>query len=299
MGRAIGRVRLALRVVDRALTSAGPADRAALLRERGNLLDAQGVPDQAFAAWAEADAFGGGGFDRVAHRAALDALVARTRGRRWTSGPHPDADRVVLLVGPPASGVGLLERALAASVPGIVAGGPSTALRELGDVASGPFATLPEAERATLRARYLALLGGDASQRVTDRGPDNLVRLDLVAALLPGARVVRCVRDRDDVAFACFRAGPGANRPWAHDLGDIRAWLEDVERLADHWEAELPLRFHTVSYEALVRDPLGVLGGVAAFLGRPAPVEAPAFLHTRSIGRSRRYARHLEVTCPR
>jgi tetratricopeptide (TPR) repeat protein len=305
VGRAAGRTRQALRHVDRALGAVGDdrRGRSQLLRARADLLDATGATDAAFACWEGANRATGVRFDAARHQVEVDALIDSTRGRSWPLGPASEADRVALLVGPPRSGAALLERALVGSA--VAAAGPASALR---DLAAGPG----ELDRAALRARYLGALPSAGGRRVVDRGPDNLFRLGLVAAMLPGARVIRCVRDRADTAFACFRAGPGgtwsphgaeAERPWAAELGDIGAWLDQADRLFAHWEAQLPLRFLTVRYEDLAREPAAVVGRVATFLGAPLPDAGPAFVHGRSIGRSRRYAHHLAalggVTCPR
>lgn len=141
--------------------------------------------------------------------------------------------------------------------------------------------------------------------------PNNLLHLGVFAALFPNARVIRLTRDPRDTAFSCYRQAFGPGLAWATSLPGIAAWIEGADRLLDHWQQTLPLRFHSVGYEALVRDPAEVLGGALAFLDLPfdrgvltpevnpravataSALEVRAPVHQRSIGRATRYHPHL------
>jgi Flp pilus assembly protein TadD len=307
-GIRVGKAREALIRVDRALETASTAARTALLYSRGDLLDALGREALAVTAWTQANESRGLQFDPVAHREATDQRIVATTGRRWPEGPHPGASRVVLVVGPPRTGSSVLEQALSRH-PAIAAGGELEALRDIGVSIRND----PQQDAEQLARRYLAVLDeiDPHAQRVTDKMPNNLFLLGLLAKILPGSRVIRCVRDPADTAFSCFRQPFGPGHPWATRWEWIRAWLSDAERLMDHWERELPLKFHTVRYEELAREPERVLRGVVSFLDLPwddavlsperstrviataSQLEVKEAIHARSVGRAERYARWL------
>lgn len=318
VGPRVGRAAEALARVDAALGGAtGPA-RALLLHARGELLDALDQPAEAFAAWTAANEARGLRFDRAAHRAAIDRVIARTTGRSWP-GPVAAADRAALIVGVPRTGSTLLEQALGRH-PDVAPGGELEALRDVAIAAARPgdvdwLDALDALDVRAARARYLAALErvDPAAARVTDKMPNNLLHLGLLAMILPGARVIITRRDPVDTAWSCFRQAFGPGLPWAASLPDIAAWIAESERLVAHWRATLPLRFHEVRYEALVQAPEPTLRAVVDFLGLPwsadvltperatrAPGTASALevrepIHARSVGRADRYRAWVEA----
>ena len=63
--------------------------------------------------------------------------------------------------------------------------------------------------------------------------PENINLLGLIASVLPGARVILCIRDPYDVAVSCWQAG-FATVPWANTFEHIARRLADHERLLEH-----------------------------------------------------------------
>lgn len=333
-GRRTGHTHLALERIDRALPVSPPQTRAQLLYARGDLLDALDRPAEAWKAWSDANAGRGLTFDPDAHARAVDDLIARTTGRDWPPGPAAGAERCVFVVGMPRTGSTLLEQALSRH-PDIAGCGELEAIRDIAVAIPRPgeaywacaLDRLGEAELATLRDAYLAHVDGMAGgrSRVIDKMPNNLLHLGLIAAILPGATVIRCARDPMDTAFSCFRQAFGPGLAWATDLRWIAAWMFQAERLLDHWQTTLPLRFHTVRYEELATTPEPTLRGVLEHLRLPfdpdvlrpegsarpvataSALEVQAPIHGRSVGRAARYARWLGswpsgergLTCPR
>ncbi len=322
-GRRSGRAAEALRIVDAAIgASPVDGDRVLLLHARGDLCDALERHDEAFASWSRANARRGLGFDPDRHRRAIDRVIARTQGRRWPA-PIPEAERVVLVVGVPRSGTTLLEQALGRH-PDVAPGGELEALRDVALAVPRPgeldwldaLDRIDDAIADRLAAAYLSALDAvdPSALRVVDKMPNNLLHLGLLARLLPGARVILCRRDPDDVALSCFRTPFGAGLPWAASLEGIRAWQREADRLWDHWSATLPLRTTEVQYEDLVERPEATLRDALSFLDLPfhpavlAPEGAKRAvgtasalqvlepIHARYVGRSRPYAAWLSGT---
>ena len=144
--------------------------------------------------------------------------------------------------------------------------------------------------------------------RLTDKRPDNFLWLGLVKAMFPRARIVVTARDWRDVAASVFttRLGPAAN--YSTDLGDIRHYIRQHDRLVDHWRELFGADLVTVRYEALVAEPRTEIGRLLAALGEPWDERCLAFhelgntvrtasvwqvrqpLYAGSVGRWRRFS---------
>jgi tetratricopeptide (TPR) repeat protein len=170
--------------------------------------------------------------------------------------------RPILVVGMPRSGTTLVEQILA-SHPGVFGAGE---LEDIGQIArelAGPderpgdlvtnLLTLDRAGMLALADRYLVRLQelDPSAQHVVDKMPGNLLKLGLIAALWPEARVIACRRDPRDIAVSCWATSFGAIR-WANDLRLIGEQILAHDRLMAHWKQVLPVPPIEVSYEALV-----------------------------------------------
>ncbi|MFH1467099.1 MAG: sulfotransferase, partial [Pseudomonadota bacterium] len=286
--------------------------RALLLHAMGDALDALGRVDEAFAAFAEANRTRGLAFDPARHDAELRNLASQLSAERLAALPRTSvrSELPVLIVGMPRSGTTLLEQALGRH-PQVAPGGE---LEDLRDIAREAYAgPITAARLDPLAQRYLTHLEalGPGAARVTDKMPHNYLHLGLAALLLPGARVLHCVRDPVDTCWSCFRQPFGAGLPYTADL----AWLGSYHRayagLMAHWRQALVLPMLQVRYEALVTKPEPVLREVLAFLELPwdqaclhpeqaeriaatrsqAEVQRP--IHSGSVGRAEAYRAHL------
>lgn len=152
---------------------------------------------------------------------------------------------------------------------------------------------------------------GKGAVRIIDKMPDNIFFLWLIAALFPSARIILCRRDLRDVCLSCYFHHFTEGHLYADDLADCGARAREVHRLAARWLRVLPLEILVIDYEELVSDLEAESRRLIKFLGlewEPACLdfhltERPVLtasawqvrqpLYTRSVGRWRRYARHL------
>jgi tetratricopeptide (TPR) repeat protein len=292
----------------------------------GMLLDNADRCDEAFAAFAAANslhrqwlAASGASFDRAALRQHVDGLVASCTPELYSAveGDGNPSEVPVFIVGMPRSGTSLVEQ-IAASHSGVYGAGE---LKDVGAIAaalqehgrSRPADELdPDLARrlADQHEARLRLLGRGAV-RVIDKMPDNIVHLGLIAVLFPGARIIFCRRDHRDTCISCYFSRFDDAVAWSCDLGDCGVRALKMQRLAAHMREVLPLRMLTVDYERLVADLEGESRRLIDFLGlawEPACLEfhktnRPVLtasgwqvrqpLFTSSVGRWRRYQRHL------
>ncbi|MBB4313213.1 tetratricopeptide repeat-containing sulfotransferase family protein [Roseospira marina] len=236
------------------------------------------------------------------------------------------SERPVFIVGMPRSGTSLVEQMIASHPAAVGAGelgvmpNVERTLREgLGGGYPAGLANVPGPQLADGAARVLAELDAAAQRagkpealRVTDKLPDNAMRLGLIALLFPRARVIVCRRDPMDTGLSLFQQNFSDGIPYANGLETIGAAMVQHDRLMAHWRAVLPLWTLTVDYETLVTDLEGEGRRMIDFLGLPWDdavlrfheteravytaskwqVRQPVFTH--SVGRWRRYAKQLE-----
>jgi hypothetical protein len=261
-------------------------------------------------------------FSRAEHAAFTDANIAAFSAARFAAGPRAaNADPApVFIVGMPRSGTTLCEQILAAHRDVHGAGERSELARlyfALGGVqeaaAAARIAGLDAPRLDAAATGYLAALHALAPDRgrIVDKMPGNYAHLGLVGLLLPGARIIHCVRDPRDIGLSIFTFRFHGHHPYAHDLADLGWTIAAQERLMTHWKAVLPNPILTLRLADWVRDFGATLARVLAHLELPpdpacarfyerdsrvrtvsyAQVRQPVNAH--GLGRWRAYATHL------
>jgi len=305
---------------------AGPR-RALVGFSLGDVLDAAGRYDEAWRAYADANAGLTGEFRPDLFQRDAERIVrAWGHGQieRLRAGASSD-ERPVLVVGMPRSGTTLIESIVGAH-PLIVAGGELKTLGEctmvIGRATQSPPETTPEritapmiTQAAEHYTRTLDRLAGGAT-RVTNKLPMNAIALGVFAAMFPRGRIIHCRRDPRDTCLSCFCRMFREPAPFTNRLDWAAAYYRSYATLMDHWRSELAhLRdapvLCEVRYEDLVTNPeptareiVGALGvewdPACLRVGREGPTgvtlradQGGRGIYTSSVGKHERYATHL------
>jgi len=234
----------------------------------------------------------------------------------------------VFLVGFFRSGTTLLEQVLAMN-SGIVTLDEQDILAEAAQsyltVESGfrKLASLSEAELKSLRDAYWKRVR-DAGLTVggkvfIDKLPLNTLKLPLIAALFPDARIIFAVRDPRDVVLSCFRRHFQINAAMFEflQLESAAEFYSAVMRTGMLCREKLDLPVHEHRYEDMVADFDKTISKLCDFIGvdwsndmrdfytRPlATVRTPSAAQIRrpmnsdSAGAWRRYRNHLGPALP-
>jgi hypothetical protein len=154
-----------------------------------------------------------------------------------------------------------------------------------------------------------------STPRFVDKMPLNFFYVGLIRFALPNAKIVCLRRDVLDTCLSNFRqlfALTFSYYNYSYDLGDIGRYYAAFDRLLAHWDRALPGAVLQVGYEELVLDQEAQTRRLLEFCGLPweagclafhenrAPVATASAVQVRqplyasSVGRWRRYARHLE-----
>jgi hypothetical protein len=151
--------------------------------------------------------------------------------------------------------------------------------------------------------------------RFVDKMPLNFFYLGHIARALPAASILVVRRHPLDTGLSNFRqlfATGFSYYDYARDLRDIGRYYAQFDRLIAHWRATLPGRVHEVRYEALVAEQRAETERLLAHCRLPweetclhferneSPVATASAVQVRqplyasSVGRWRRYERHLQ-----
>ena len=180
---------------------------------------------------------------------------------------HADPDgppgQPIFIVGMPRSGTTLVEHILA-SHSRVYGGGERADLRRL----AGGLNTLSPTGRdfpdgvADLGPKDLNRLGrtymedvrrhAPDAPRITDKAPGNFRYLGLIHLMLPGARIIHCVRGPVDTCLSCYKLLFVSGQNFSYDLVELGRYYRLYTRLMDHWRAVMPGRILDVRYEDLV-----------------------------------------------
>ena len=91
---------------------------------------------------------------------------------------------------------------------------------------------------------------------ITDKMPDNFLRVGLIKKILPNAKVIHCVRNPLDNCFSIFKndfSAKGSNK-YANDMNELGIYYNLYKDLMTHWEKVLPGFMYTLRYEEMVAD---------------------------------------------
>jgi len=294
-----------------------------VLFQLADALDALGNYGEAFETYMRANEVGKPFYDHAAIESQIDRIIGvwDADGIERASEAASGSAAPVFIVGMPRSGTTLAERLLA-SHPGVRGGGELVLVSQLLERLTGSFrpdappdlvdrVLSPEGRAAggTFRDQIGSL--ADGVDHVTDKNPLNFFHLGLLAALLPEARFIHCIRDPRDTALSCYFRLFHEVLAWTYDLGWIASFHASYERLMEHWRATIPAsRLLEVRYEDMVADPGGQTRRMCGFVGVTPPPRVTldhshavtrtlrldqlhAGVYTSSIGRWRRYERHV------
>jgi tetratricopeptide (TPR) repeat protein len=260
------------------------ADECDLRFALGTAHDRAGAYDSAFAHFQAGNQLKSesGAFDLAAFAATVGRQIEGCTADFFTQRTSwgRDSERPLFIVGMPRSGTTLVEQ-IVSSHPEVFGGGELEAFRAMAlelpttlgtDVPAAECTALVDPDGAQrLADRYLAHLDTlDANAlRVTDKMPGNFQRLDLVALLFPGARVIHCRRSPLDVCLSCYFHDFSQGHAYTYDLAELGAYYRQYERLMDHWQNVLPIAMLDVTYEELISDQETVSRRMIDFCGVP------------------------------
>jgi tetratricopeptide (TPR) repeat protein len=248
-------------------------ERSLLQHELGQAHDKAGHHEAAIAAHTQANDLCHLTYDEAEREAIVAETMAVHSAEKIAARPKAQAttDLPVLIVGMPRSGTSLVEQIIAAH-PLAFGAGELEELRYaegmLIDLTGEPgvadaLGAMTQAHAETLGAWYQERLRNHAQaagedlasiRRITDKMPPNFQLLGLAAHIVPGARIIHCVRDPIDTCLSCFFQAFGDGYGFATRLEWLGHYHRQYQRLMDHWRTNLSCEILEVRYEDVVAN---------------------------------------------
>ncbi len=286
----------------------------------GALLDSMKQYDDAWNAYQRGNALRIGSFDPARHAKAIESRINAVNNPL-----SPDAlprstvesSLPVLIVGMPRSGTSLVEQIIDTHPDAHGSGELTDLARIEGDLNAELQATLnprPLVELSNEAAdTYIGVLrthSADAD-RVTDKNPFNFERLGMIDRVLPGAKIIHCMRNPIDTCLSCYFSSFPGETTFTNDPEHTALYFNQYRRLMEHWKQAVAVPILDVSYESMTSEPEKQIRAMIGFLGLPwddaclKHHESGRVTHTSSAGqvdkpiyrssveRWRNYEKHL------
>jgi tetratricopeptide (TPR) repeat protein len=201
-----------------------------------------------------------------------------------------DENTPIFIVGMPRSGTSLVEQILA-SHPEVYGAGEVEYTRIIVDgiisKTGKPFPQdidkIPVALLVELGRLYIDKLKNNAGEanRVCDKLPHNFLRIPLIAALMPNAKIIHCDRKPIDVCLSIFQNYFSEAHGYSTNLKELGIYFNHHKDLMNHWNEILPGHIYKLSYEQLVLDPEKQIRQVLDYCELPFHPDCLSFHKTR------------------
>lgn len=274
----------------------GIEQRSQFLFSIARVRDRQQHFDEAFLAYSEANKLHSEAnpFDPGAWDHYVDGIIKYFSATYFEriKGMGQGGDNLVFIVGMPRSGSTLLEYKLTQNMGAHGLGEHPTIRRLFMDLPSitgqqlrsfecAPF--IEQAHSDYLQQQYSQSLPFVSVTKHQDAVPDtenesqeyfvdkmlgNFLRLGIIAAMYPNAKILHCSRDAHACCVSCYTNLFARGLSFTYDLYGLgRAW-KSYDRLMQHWRSVLPMAMYDVCYEDVVTDPELVFTKIADFLNK-------------------------------
>ena len=185
----------------------------------------------------------------------------------------------IFILGMPRSGTSLVEQILA-SHPDVFGAGEIVDLMILTGAITmtGSSRHYPEIV-ADLDSRALEDLGneyiskirsysGDAKY-ITNKTPENFLRIGFINAILPNARIIHLTRDPMDNCLSVFKNLLATAYDYSYDQAELGHYYKLYQALMEYWRTTLPGFIYDQSYEQLVAEPEIQIGKLLEYCNLP------------------------------
>ena len=284
----------------------------------GDLHDKRGEYDAAFRCYREANSIMPPRFERQPMKDLLRCIESARSDTVEMAAVRPGRN-LVFIVGMPRSGTSLLEQIITVSPHVHGAGERPTIGRIAREISGGSvpaypsaLATLPAEKRLAYARLYLEQFRHvPPDMWIVDKMPANFQFVGVIAALFPQARIIHMRRDWRDVCLSCYCHDFSGRHPYKHRLSDLAFYHRIHEDMMRHWRNTYGGNIMGVNYEDLILRFDDTVRRVFGFIGIDEPADCRNFfendtpcltasyrevrspIYSTSIGRWRRYERHL------
>jgi tetratricopeptide (TPR) repeat protein len=219
-------------------------------------------------------------YDSQKHSDHVNRLISVYSKQYFESGitTGSDSKLPVFIVGMPRSGTSLVEQ-IVSSHPQVYGAGElsffTSVAHNITNFIKEPD-TYPECMLecddsvvVKFSSEYLEKLGNHSQGtiRITDKMPDNFLRIGLIKTLFPKARIIHCQRNALDTCTSIFLLYFVLSNEYTFDLKELGQYYLDYERLMAHWHNLFSSDIYDVQYEELSNNQEIVSRQLIKYLG--------------------------------
>jgi len=106
----------------------------------------------------------------------------------------------------------------------------------------------------------------------TDKLPHNFRNIGLIAAALPNAKIIHCVRDPVETCLSIYKQiwkDASNSHAYAQDLEELATYYKTYVELMNHWYDTCGERIYRIDYEQVVMHPEAEIAKILDFCGLP------------------------------
>jgi tetratricopeptide (TPR) repeat protein len=206
-------------------------------------------------------------YDAKAHSQYVDKVI-NTFSDAYFQTPlvtGSSSERPIFIVGMPRSGTTLIEQIIS-SHPDVVGAGELIYLPRIEKLIDKQYSSTtgyPEcminvdesllSKHADEYLTQLTRFSKDAL-RVSDKMPDNFLRIGLIKQLFPNAKIIHCQRNALDTCLSIYLTYFSKANYYSYDLHDLGNYYLDYVRIMEHWNSLFSSELFEIQYEELVSD---------------------------------------------
>lgn len=225
-------------------------------------------------------------FDRIKRTFSAEFFISHINSGTMDSTP-------IFILGMPRSGTTLVEQIIA-SHPLVFGAGELKILMNLVDnfCAGEPDKQFPECmvdvskkDIKRIGSEYILKIRqfSNTAKHITDKLPHNFLRIGLIKAILPNAKVIHCKRNSMDTCFSIYKKDFTGEHTYSYDLVELGQYYNLYLDLMAHWDKVLPGYIYTLEYEKLVSDQVDQTRNLLEFCGLPWDEACLTFYKTERI----------------
>lgn len=208
-------------------------------------------------------------YDREAHQRYVDSIIQMydTDAIAKLSALGNPSDKPIIIVGMPRSGTTLTEQIIAVH-PQVAGGGERDFWGANEPKNDALNQTLVNNIAQACLKDLASIPGADQARKTTDKMPGNFLRVGLIHAAFPNARIIHVRRHPVDNCLSIFFQSFNELHQYAFNLEDLVHYRQEYERLMRHWRKVMPAdRYFEFDYEDLVADQEGMSRKLINFCG--------------------------------
>lgn len=249
-------------------TSIDNSTKSMLHHQLGSLFDKLKDYEKAFRHYDEGNLLRPDNYKTDKQTVFIDNIINTFSQNHMSSAPKSTSNskKPVFIIGMPRSATSLVEQILDSHSEFSGAGELDDInilsvdmCKEIGQIEDYPscFTNADTAMLDKYSAAYLNKISDlyPDAEYITDKMPQNFLRLGLISQLFPKAKIIHCKRNPVDTCLSIYFQYFNESHDYATRLENIGHYYMEYTKLMAHWKKTLDLTIYDIEYDSLLNEP--------------------------------------------